>query len=235
MIKLCILGNSHTGSLKLGWDMIAHQYPSVEITFFANRQRKMEAFQVEDGILVPDNEALKTAIAYTSGGLTAINMQHYDVCLLYGLDLDPYLLPETFFSSAVLKEAMLGYVSSSVSWGLLHKIRIVSELAIFLGHTPLHAAANDTTEQGDMSAYQAGIKLINQSVFSEYNASVIEQPLSTIVSGSKTARNYSVGSTRLDLGDETSNQLHPAQENKHMNAQFGACYLDMFLKMSCAA
>lgn len=233
MIKLCVLGNSHTASLKLGWDMITHQYPNVEITFFANRQRKMEAFRVEKNSLVPDNEELKNAIAYTSGGLTSINMQYYDVCLLYGLDLDSYQLPETFFSVAVLKEAMLECVSSSVSWGLLHKIRKTSDKAIFLGHTPLHATTNDTAEQGDVSAYQAGIKLMNQSIFREYNALIIEQPIDTIDNMLQTMLKYSVGSTRLDLGDETSNQLHPAQENKHMNAQFGVHYLDAFLKTIC--
>ena len=165
MMRLCILGNSHVGSLKLGWGIVAHQYPNVEITFFASRQRKMEAFRVEKNSLVPDNKALKTAIAYTSGGLTVIDMQHYDVCLLYGLDLNPYLLPDTFFSAAILKEAVLGNVSSSVSWGLLHKIRMISDKAVFFGHTPLHAALNDTIERDNILAYRAGIKLINQSVF----------------------------------------------------------------------
>ncbi len=229
MIKLCILGNSHTASLKLGWDIIAHQYPDINITFFANRGVTMEALQVKEGILVPSNEELKTAIAYTSEGLTSINMQQFDACLLYGLDLKPYFAPNSFFSKSLLKETMLSHVSPSISWGLLHKIRIISDKTVFFGHTPLNAATNDTIEQGDTSAYQAGIKLMNQTVFSQYNASVIEQPLDTIVNGSQTMLKYSVGSTRLDIGDDMSNELHDIQDKMHMNGEFGASYLNIFL------
>jgi hypothetical protein len=111
MTRICVLGNSHVASLKLGWDSLKTQYPNVDITFFANRQRRMEALQVEKGKLVPDNEALKTAIAYTSNGLTSIDSRKFDLYLLYGLDLKPYFPPTTFFSAAVLKESILGSVS----------------------------------------------------------------------------------------------------------------------------
>ena len=230
MIRLCILGNSHTASLKLAWDIIADQHPDIDIVFFANRGTTMEALQVEGNMLVPDNEALKTAIAYTSGGLTSIDIQQFDVCLLYGLDLKPYFSPKSFFSESLLKEAMLSHVSSSISWELLQKIRMISDCTVFLGHTPLNAAASTTNERGDISTYQMGIKLLNQSVFKKYNASVIEQPLDTIVNSSKTMLKYSIGSTRLDIGDEMSNELHPTNDSMHMNAQFGILYLNDFFK-----
>ena len=230
MIRLCILGNSHAASLRLGWDIIAPQHPNVEVTFFANRARSMGAFRVEKGLLVPDNSELEEAIVYTSGGLKVIDMQSFDICLLYGLDLKPYFSPNSFFSESLLKEVMLSHVSSSISWGLLQKIRIISDCTVFLGHTPLNAAESTTNERGDVSAYQVGIKLLNQSVFKKYNASVIEQPLDTIVNSSKTMLKYSIGSTRLDIGDEMSNELHEVHDMMHMNEQFGAHYLDVFLK-----
>ena len=230
MIRLCILGNSHAASLKLGWDMIAAQYPNVEITFFANRQRSMDAFQVENSCLVPDNDALKSAIVHTSGGLTSIDMRYFDISLLYGLDLKPYFAPSAFFSKAFLEEVMLHHVSVSVSWGLLQKIRVISNNVVFFGHTPLNAATNNSSLQGDSSTYQKSIKLLNQYVFNDYNASIIEQPLDTIVNSSQTMSKYSTGSRRLDIGDEISNELHVDQDIMHMNGDFGAHYLDLFLK-----
>jgi hypothetical protein len=107
---------------------------------------------------------------------------------------------------------------------------MISKKAVFFGHTPLEAAVNNASEQGDVSAYQFGIKLLNQLVFNGYNTSVIEQPLDTIVNGSQTMLKYSVGSTRLDIGDEISNELHVVQDRMHMNGEFGAYYLSMFLK-----
>lgn len=228
-IKICVLGNSHVASLKMGWELIRNEYKQMNLTFFAQRQSGLNGLVLRNGLLVPNNEELKRAISYTSGGLEFIDINDFDFCLLYGLGVRPYIAySDQFFSKAVIELLAKDWCSNTLTARLLTMIRKISDIKTFVGHPPLPGAA-DSTSSADVNRYFTGIEIFNNYLFSKYSARLLGQPEETIFNGLYTKNEYASGSRRLDVGDAISNQLHPDGERDHMNGLFGALYLkDLF-------
>jgi hypothetical protein len=81
--RIIIIGNSHVGALKLGWDLCAGDYPGTEVTFFAvpgsnfaeMRLGPGRRFGLPDGI-DPESPALKSTLKVN--GATAIDLSAAD-------------------------------------------------------------------------------------------------------------------------------------------------------------
>jgi len=60
---------------------------------------------------------------------------------------------------------------------------------------------------------------------------LLEQPDATLAANRWNAKSrYSLGSSRLDLGDKISGQSHPNCDMTHMNSAFGVLYLETFFQ-----
>jgi hypothetical protein len=233
-IKICVFGNSHAASLKMGWELIAKEYESVDLIFFAQRNTGLSGLVVRDGLLVPNSEWLKKAIVHTSGGLECVNFNDFGFSLLYGLDLHPYFVKnDQFFSRSALALAAKDRASETVSMKLLQKIRMISDIKVFVGHCPLPSVGSGDPSV-EPAGYDAGIEIMNELVLYGYNAVLLGQPRQTIVNGRHTDKKYSSGSRRLDIGDSLSNKIHEDSDNVHMNENFGALYLKEFLDIVVA-
>ena len=233
-MRIFVLGNSHVGALKLGWDEIAGFYPEVRITFFAHRADRLGKLVVRDGKLFPKNRDLKNAIAHTSGGSREIDPAKCDVILIYGLGAKAYFSdPNRYFSESVKSEAMTDHASDTISYEIFRMIREVTEKQVYIGHAPLRAATKHVNrlQEGFPKPYELGIRDINEYFYRPQGAELVPQPQQTIINSRHTDPRFSLSSKRLDIGDELDHAPHPENDRNHMNHEFGKLWLQMFLEL----
>lgn len=227
-MKICILGNSHVGSLKRGWDIIHADHQEHQITFFASRADGMANLRLENQALVPCTPQLLNDILYTSGGMKEVSLLAYDVYFLYGLG---FTLPtmDSRLSSEVMMHQCLDNFGCSLIFKIAEQIRSISASPIFIGHRPQAALTGISEPRPNSLDYEAVFSHMSNAVGAS-NAVLVEQPLMTLAENVwNTKMEYSSGSTVLDVGDEYSNQPHPPTDVLHMNDIFGRLYLQNFL------
>ena len=229
-MKICILGNSHAASLKTGWDQISSNYPQIKLTFFAARGNSLSGLESKLNILVAINPDLENSLMYTSGGIKQIHLNQYDLFLIYGLGFRiPKLDKRLPISTLNLLFSDIN--SNCLSINLAKKIRNIVSVPIYIGHAPLEAHENELSSKdtSNILIYEDVVKKMSLSI-NVSNTTLIGQPLLTRNEEYKTKREFSKGSTRLDVGDKLSGQLHPNDDLVHMNGKFGALWLEDFFK-----
>lgn len=229
-MEICIMGNSHTGALKQAWDMITDDFPTINITFFAQGQDKLKYLIVQNDKLIPNREGFAKALEFISGGKREIDPIEYDVFLLYGLNARAnFFISNNTFSTAVINTAMKDLTNGSLSLKLLQRLRKITDKKVFIGHNPLTATDNIVSTDYPES-YIQGIEKVNEFIYQALNAELVSQPLATIVNGNRTKGEFSKGSKKIIVRSEAiDNPEHAKMDNYHMNAQFGELWLRQFL------
>jgi hypothetical protein len=232
-LRVCVFGNSHVGSLKQGWDQIAGEHGDVEMVFFASRASGLKDLRVADRIMVPSTAALAKDIAFTSGGLDRVDGDRFDVFLTYGLSLRLPRLDRRL-SSAVRLLAAKEVFENSLNRSICRRVRQISAAPLFIGHDPQHARIVPRADEEHLMGYRE-THLLFSSCLGIEDAVLLFQPAETIGNGWHTKAEFSVGSTRLDIGDEKSNEPHGAGDMEHMNGAFGRIYVEQFLTIAQAS
>lgn len=231
-MRLCIVGNSHIAALKAGWDAeIGAVFPASYPTFFGVRGGGLTRLVVDGGTLTSDNAQIQRELAFTSGGQTRIDPKRFDAVLVYGLCRNVNRQVRNHgvgYSRQALETALLDYWAATSLVGIMQKLRQITDLPIYGGHSPLEAA-KDVTESEDTSSYRAFLADSNQQVFRYLDVELIGQPLQTIVNGNATTIGFAIGSQRLAVGAGNDKVPHENTETRHMNADFGALWLRHFL------
>lgn len=222
--KLCVMGSSHVASLKMAWDRIAAEHPDTGVTFFAHRGTGLSALKPIRGQLVPTNEKLRQAMRHTSGGLGRIEVSDYSAFLLYGIGIFPRKLPAGAYSRAAVRRGFEDHVNASVAGKLIKMIREISDKPIHIGHIPLPAARVDIPPAQNREDYEAFVAAMNERLFAEIGVTLLAQPPGTVGDGFRTLKHFSVGSTRLDIGDAASGKPHPEDDVRHLNADYGVLF-----------
>ena len=234
-MKICIIGNSHVGALKNAWRTSFHQIKEKEIaiTFFAARGSSLKDLEYKDGILSAKTDKLKEMLSFTSGGESFIDLNAYDVLLLYGLNTKPYFPREIFYSKAVTDDFLEDCYSDSLALKILKMIPSGLVRKIYIGHNPLRAENSRANRQPVKCAnddYDRGISLVNDRIFHPHGATLLKQPLQTIAeNGKNTMSIYSIGSRRLEIGAINDAEIHPTTDRGHMNESYGEAWLNHFL------
>ena len=229
-MKICVMGNSHVGCLKRGWDAIKEDYPEHEITFFAQRSDGLDGLIAHDGKLIPNNEKLAKALEFTSGGKKEIDPTEHDVFVIYGAGAKTSFITDNhFYSRAVVERSLNDLVANTLSFNLLKRLRTLTNKPVFIGHLPLVPAMKVSADAAP-SDYVARVELINEVTYRPLRAELVRQPLSTIVNGNNTHPDFSKGSKALAVGDSGDNVYHPESDNDHMNDKFGQIWLREFLR-----
>jgi hypothetical protein len=86
--KVCVIGDSHVGALKLGWPRINDEFSNVAVTWFAATQTLYDGLEIAHEKLLATTHDLIEKFEVTSGGLHAIDPD-YDLYLICGLKLAP--------------------------------------------------------------------------------------------------------------------------------------------------
>jgi hypothetical protein len=231
-MRICVVGNSHVAALKRAWNTIRQEHSGIELTFFAMGSTYMAGLVVDNKRLVANNDKLKAALAFTSGGLSAIDPEYYDLFLVYGMNAKPsFIQNDIFYSSAVRRQALRDLVEETLSFKTILKLRQVTDKKLYIGHNPLRALEK-ISEKDRTADYEAGISALNNEIFSELNCELVPQPLTTLIRGAATDVKFTIGSRKLAAGTVGDNQLHQDEDNFHMNDEFGKIWLkDFFRKL----
>lgn len=229
-MKICALGNSHAASLKNGWDDISYNFPHIQITFFASRQNSLKGLTTNNDRLIPNTEELSRNIRFTSGGLDYIDLGAYDIFLIYALGL---IIPtiDCRCSNAVAEQSCLDSFSRSLNYTLCKMIRTASGKPIFLGHNPQIAKPfQNSPPRANQLNYFEVLSLMKKCMGIE-DATIIAQPDQTLLNNWYTVPELAIGSTRLDVGDKISGQVHPDSDVWHMNNAYGRLWLENFFHL----
>jgi len=227
-MNIAIISNSHAGALKKAWDVLRLDYPDVEIDFFAAAGKLMKDFKMHGQEFTSDNKKLIDSIQYTSGGKNSLNIEHYDVFFLYGMDAGIYVYRDIFYTHDFKKFFLNRLASKATSWSVFKQLVSATDKRVFLGHNPL--IGKERKNGRDESAYLKGIALINEFVYSDFGAEMIAQPVETVVNGINTSIEYSINSEKLDVGKKVDNKFHDSSDMSHMNTDFGLLYLKNFIR-----
>ncbi|GEN26261.1 hypothetical protein HCU01_42100 [Halomonas cupida] len=227
-LNICVLSNSHAGSLKQGWDRMCKNHPSIEVTFFAQRSHGMKDLEVVDDKLLPGNKKLGSAIKFTSKGKDLVDPKEYDVFLIYGLGLQPITNNINGYSEEFLKEAVDDYVKKTILYATYAKLTSITNKKIFLSHNPLRSY-NEPFVNKPLEYYYDGIRLLNDCGVFREGDEVIPQPEETIEGGYKTSPVYCNGSVKVEVGDRHDGENHDKSDLFHMNGKFGEVWMRNFL------
>jgi hypothetical protein len=228
-LKVCIIGSSHTASLKLGWELVKNEFPEVELVFFASLGGTMRSLRAIDGKLVSVDPRVANRMSFTSGGHKSIDPRDYDVFVIYGLKLFVPRL-ERGISRAVMKEVIRNTTVQGLTEKTAGKLRQVTDKTIWIGACPMETTMEAVQDSGEFHAYQTLIDEI-ATALAVPSDRMLGQPQETRCPDLRTAHvfgNYAQRrkleeQSEADDGVESAKNL--AGELKHMNSEFGACWL----------
>jgi len=230
-MRLAVIGNSHVGALKKGWDRsVAAEFPGISICWFASPKTRMTEIHPEAGALVPRTPELERDIAFTSDGLTRIEADSFDAFLVVGLNrrlerqIGNFCTP---FSQAARLAALEDYWEGSNHLKLVEKLRRITNKPIHSAHAPLKSGTDGT---GGTAEYETYLTAANARVFAPIEVALVPQPADTRVGATRTAPKFAKGSERLETGRALDGLAHSEDEPFHMNGTYGAIWMRGFLQ-----
>ena len=189
MTKICVIGDSHVGALKQGWEKVKHDFPEFSLTFFASRGKLLTHLKVEQGKLQTDRPHIRKHLKQTSGGLDHVDPESFDVFLVYGLEMQAYL-PFNYVSKNVLLALQQDTLLNTLGWTMVNRLRTLTDKPLFLGHTPM--SASDLAPSVPDELYLQGVEYLNSNLLREVAATLQPQPKNTIVTGCQTERRFTL-------------------------------------------
>lgn len=229
-MRICVISNSHAASLKDGWDAVRSLVPQVELTFFAAPNRLMASLEADhqENKLHTDNQTIKKMLSLTSGGLDVIDINHYDAFLVYGLFLSVPRLDRKY-SSALKAACISDSVKESINHRLVNDLCQMTKAPVYYSPNPLlsNSILNNAVEYSDCYHNYSVICEWIEKHYGHNNAILVKQIEQTMGHYLTTLKAYSKGSVRLKLTKESI--AHIDHDVMHMNAEYGAQFMKMFL------
>ena len=222
-MKLCVIGTSHLGALKLGWDLVRDQFAAHELVFFGSPGSSLRQTRVRNGILVPIDQGLSKSFEYTSGGLNEINPDLYDGFIVYGL-MQKLPRLRRGISKAVMQATMKDIAEKGLALKIATRLRSATDKRMWLGANPMVLALDGEVEPGTFYAYDALLNQLQRN-FAVKDAEFLPQPAETMGSDLRTAVRFGGGSVRLLPRKDDSQVSHPDDDEKHMNGTYGRLWL----------
>ncbi|MEO9496880.1 MAG: hypothetical protein ABJI43_21415 [Roseobacter sp.] len=225
-MKYAVIGNSHLGALKRGWDTLKSNHRDITITFFGSRAYSLESLRSEGEFLSSSDPVVRSSFEHTSGGHASIEVEKFDVFVLYGMWCQAFFLTkDIFYSKQVLQRAALGHCSDTLSFSVLKEARRSTNKPILLGHCPLSSSLLGLRER-PIPDYYTGLSYVNEVIYQDFDARLMEQPKETISQGCMTDYHFLKGAQRLPVGMENDDELlKPSDQNFHANAEFGRLWI----------
>jgi hypothetical protein len=241
MTEICIIGNSHLASLKMGWDIIKDDFRRINPTFFAAPGKTMENLAVSDNALVGTTDKLSRSLARLSGGKSQIDdvYDRYLVCGLkfsvsalvlllrdYRIETEPKDGRQPL-SDECFRNVIEGCLRQTLCIETIQKLRLITRAPIGLIPVPYR---NDSSSwsyakfvrcDDTWRCLARDFVLACENLAKAMRFKVFFQPESTISEALRTKSIYSEGSVQL----ENMAKRHEAREPNHMNALYGGVVL----------
>ena len=239
-MKVLIIGNSHVGSLKRGYDLFPEELKKkFELFFLAARGNELKNLKVTSGLIFSDELSAKQQIKFTYGHEQLdLNKLAPDYILMYGLDIE---FPYKFFSDCMQKNYSTKFGSVcfddlTSGWGfsLAKQIRENYQGHIAIS-SPLIAKPFGTENSIQCDNLKNELENIliyaNKNFYNTLGLNYFLQPFSTFdIKSMMTFHKYTVGSTRLAIHKNSIQELHPTDDVVHMNDMFGNIFLRGILR-----
>lgn len=211
-LRVCVIGNSHAGALRRGWEALRPEPDGIRPTFFASPGRSLAHLRQEDGRLVPTLPSVARYLALTSGGPTNIVLADFDAFVLAGL---AFLLPrpDRRHSAAVRYATCHDAWSASLSARLVGLIRQASAAPVLVAHNPL-PTERSAPARLDPMGYEATLAALQDDIVPP-GVQLLPQPAATRTDDWLTRAEFRSGAATL-LGEGV-----PDHDTTHMNARFG--------------
>lgn len=233
MIRVGVIGNSHFGAIKKGWDLLPELATVMQPVFFGSPGSMLKALRVGDGFLYADHEEAARYISVTSGGRRRIEATEYDLYLIVSLELTfaiatdlcvTHRLPEhasTGFgviSRGALESTIISAMRATLAVETIDKLRAITAAPIVLLTAPLPnpAIRRNRRYRGWNGAHLGPLLGLYNDLFARVGAELgvdtYTQPAHTVMAPCFTHPEYAL--------DDPVSGLH------HANAKFGADVLE---------
>jgi len=227
--RICLMGDSQLGALKMGWRSVAQQFPEIEITFFAGQNADWSGIQIVDGRLAPGSEKLREAFKRSTRGLEEIDAS-YDAYVLCGFKLviSYPLRLWTYHEQAdwnAYQTAVSHYVRNTLFAKVLAKLRKITDAPVIMlagPHQPnAYCKASPLLDNEMAAKLNANFIRECESLAAAHNARLITQSEETLApNGVTTQMKFAYVPTDPDRLDF-----------RHCNAEYGAIAMPHILKI----
>ena len=237
-MRIALIGNSHIGALKGGWELPEFDRGGVEAVFFGAPGNGLVGMHLRDGALLPISDASRRYMKVTSGGLDRVGSMYdaYAIVGYFGIGFvaDVLVAHRTLehlegrsapISRAALRAAARDALISTPALPLLEKLRHLTEAPVVLVADPLpnpRISEVDTSGRWGLEhmplvvqTYHEALRNLGEST----GTMIVTQPPETILAPSFTQPRFA-----LD---------HAEHGLRHMNAEYGALVMrDVLLSLS---
>lgn len=250
MTRICVLGNSHVASVKLGMEGLALGVPSTEppeVTVLGAPADMTKSCVVRNGVLTTDDPRTQKSFAWTSGIGHSVRLQDFDC--LFVLAGSSVFAPDTFWSPSVPPALFdVPFVSSAVAarvfealysdWGVALARRIaearvlqvvhvgspfVSEAAPFSRTVVAALDAASAEAVGRLDRLKSRLHQKAAEVGSDHLTFMPPPPATLETHGVYTRHQYCRGSRKLSPDLETRHLEH---DYVHMNGDYGRALIE---------
>lgn len=232
---ICLIGDSHLGAVKLGWDAVESEFHGADLTFFVAPARMMDLV-LSGGSIAPATEELRQRFKRTSRGKLAIEGD-YDGYIVYGLGLIAsrvMLLYENCRAESHAPAAGRQPISDEcfqlAYYGLLRETRAARAVALLrkitdspigLVAAPMRSLSHPEADvamiekNGDDAGVASAFSTVARGLSTDLEVSLYLQPADTLVGPLRTNPMYSRAALiRADGNIDRS-------DYSHMNPAYG--------------
>ncbi|HEX4862360.1 MAG TPA: hypothetical protein VFV07_14080 [Rhizomicrobium sp.] len=227
--KICLMGDSQAGALKLGWNRIHGEFPHVEITFFAGRSTDWHSVTVSDRKLVPGAEHLRDQLRRSSRGLEEISAD-YDAYMICGIGLG-FGRPLGLWTDHAHQDwesyrtAVAAFVRGSGCAYILAKLREITAMPALILPAPFQHSGSISRPLDDATAARLRANFFGEceKLAAEHGAVLATQPPQTVAADGISTRTEFAAPAPPDA---------PRRDRYHCNEDYGALVMANVLKIA---
>ncbi|MGL6210863.1 MAG: hypothetical protein ACRC14_13660 [Paracoccaceae bacterium] len=226
-MRVAVLGDSHVAALKAAWTAMADSHAGTSLRFFASRSDGLSGLVIEGSALVAGNDTLRGHLAFTSGGLERIVPGDYDLVVIYGLrflmsDVDE----DGVYSVAVQAATRHDRLADCLALVTLRKLRAISDVACIVGPSPPPVSPHDEAQPLSADNATKAERALQSALLDGVGATLVGPPLAAMVRPFNTDRRFVDQALTLAVGDARDGGSVRAQNQRHMNADYGRLWLE---------
>jgi len=226
--RICLMGDSQLGALKMGWRSVAQHFREIEITFFAGQNADWGGIQIVDGTLAPSSENLREAFKRSTRGREEIDAS-FDAYILCGFNLaiSRALRLWTYHEHVdwnAYQIAVSYYVSNTLFAKVLAKLRKITDAPVVMlagPHQPnAYCKASPLLDNEMAAKLNANFIRECESLAAAHNARLVTQSEETLAPNGVTTQ------MKFAYVPKEPGKL----DFRHCNAEYGAIAMPHILK-----
>jgi hypothetical protein len=243
-MKLIVVGNSHVGAIRQGWDLIEDLHPQVSVEFFAMHKAGNAYCRLSDRVYGLDTSRADSVLqkqCLKINGALEVNLAGADAVLIAGWEIPfpafqkliqhsidgPSARMSSAFIDAILTDTLAGHIPE-MAWQNWQSPKV------FLALKP---RVSESVQQGDnlkkypfwgewlirLDAYAPFYRNVEAAfgtMLKEVGIEFIPQPTATLTEAGLTKEKFRVGSTGVDGAIR-----RPVDDVAHANGEYGSLIL----------